>query len=346
MHRLLIALSFCAACTATVRTVPPPAEPATTPVAPPPAPPPGPVATNPPPPAPAPLPPRNPAHPHYGDAIQNLRIARLLIDRNQRQAPEVKFDQQVAANEIIAAIKEIKEARQDDGMADAKFDYPIDPKVTYGDRLRDAYKHVTMAKQDLEQREDNAWGRQDRREALEHINKAHQAIAAAIGERAEATPPPPPAPAPAPAPAAHPAYATALGNLRHARALLERPAGAADVKWDEHVAIREVEAAFGEIRQARMDDGVPITEHAPIDAKLVYRDRLREALNLLGDAARDLEQKEDNAWAKKDRKQAVDHVHRAEQAIREAISDRKADNQEKKEEKREEKAEKKGAKGH
>src|SRR6185503_19065733 len=101
-------------------------------------------------------------------------------------------------------------------------------------------------------------------------------------------------------------------NLRHARALLERPAGAADVRWDEKMAIGEIDAAIKEARDARIDDGVPATEHPPIDNKMVYKDRLREAMKLLGDSAKNLDEKEDNAWAKKDRKQAVDHVRRAE----------------------------------
>src|SRR3569623_635768 len=92
---------------------------------------------------------------------------------------------------------------------------------------------------------------------------------------AEPAPPPPaaaPAPAPAPAPVvvaspapqAHPAYLHALTDLRHARALLERPAKA-DVKFDENVAIREIDAAIYEIMQAAIDDGKPLSDHPPVD---------------------------------------------------------------------------------
>src|SRR5689334_1323673 len=72
--------------------------------------------------------------------------------------------------------------------------------------------------------------------------------------RPEPPPPPPravvvePAPAPA-APAHHPAYLHALADLRSARGFLERPA-AVVVKWDEHQAIREIDAAIHEIKQA------------------------------------------------------------------------------------------------
>ncbi|MBV8761694.1 MAG: hypothetical protein JO257_30650, partial [Deltaproteobacteria bacterium] len=144
------------------------------------------------------------------------------------------------------------------------------------------------------------------------------------------------------APPAHPAYMAAIQNLRNARAMLERPTGAADVKWDEHVAIRDIDDALHDIREARVDDGRPVTEHAPIESKLVYRDRLKQAEKELHEAARDLEEREDNFWAKKDRKHAIEAIRRAEKATREAMSDRKEDREEKREEKREERAEKHG----
>ena len=132
----------------------------------------------------------------------------------------------------------------------------------------------------------------------------------------------------------------AIQNLRQARALLERPAGAADVKWDEKAAIHDIDDALREIREARVDDGKPETEHAPIESKLVYRDRLKEAEKQLHEAARDLESREDNFWAKKDRKHAIEDIRRAEKRTHEAMTDRKDDKAERKEEKREEKAEK------
>jgi hypothetical protein len=273
--------------------------------------------------------------------MKNMRYARLLIERSPGMAPDMKWDEHVAIREIDASIKEVREAKMDDGMATADLRMKPDPKMTYRDRLRDAWHRLDQAAKDLEEREDNAWARGDRKEAVDHLRKAWKAVGDAINERADATPPA--------APAAHPAFAAALGNLRHARALLERPAGAADVKWDEKMAIGEIDAAIKEARDARMDDGTPMTEHPPIDNKMVYRDRLRQAMKLLGDSAKDLDEKEDNAWAKKDRKQAVEHVRRAEKQVREAIADRKddkAEKAEKKEDKREEKAEKKAAKGH
>ena len=286
------------------------------------------------------------ASPSYGAAITNLRHARALVEHAGPGARDVKWDEKIAVNAIDAALKEARDARVDDGKPVTEHPV-IDNKMVYRDRLREAIKLLDDSAKDLEEREDNAWAKKDRKQAVEHVRHAEAAVREAIGDRAsDASAPPPPAPPPA---NAHPAYAMALGNLRHARALLERPAGAADVKWDEKMAIGEIDAAIKEARDARVDDGVPMTEHPPIDSKMVYRDRLREAQKLLGDSAKDLDEKEDNAWAKKDRKQAVEHVRRAEKEVREAMNDRKADKAEKaeaKEDKKEEKAEKKAAKGH
>src|SRR3569623_1412124 len=149
---------------------------------------------------------------------------------------------------------------------------------------------------------------------------------------AEPAPPPPaaaPAPAPAPvvvaapAPQAQPAYLHALTDLRHARALLERPAKA-DVKFDENVAIREIDAAINEIKQAAIDDGKPLTDHPPVDAHVGYRDRLRMSEELLHKAAAEIEQHEENAWAKGLRARAKGHIQNAEHAVHEAMADRAA----------------------
>src|ERR1051325_6562517 len=82
-----------------------------------------------------------------------------------------------------------------------------------------------------------------------------------------APPPPPPTPVVEPAPAAPqhpPASLHALAELRGARAFLERPANVV-VKWDEHQAIREIDAAIHEIKQAAIDDGKAIADHQPVD---------------------------------------------------------------------------------
>src|SRR5690242_21252377 len=102
----------------------------------------------------------------------------------------------------------------------------IEARILYKDRLRSAVNLLEEAAKDVESHDNPAWSNKERGVAVEHVRRAERYVREAIGDRAAeapAAPPPPP-----PAPAAHPAFATAMGNLRHARALLERPAGAAD----------------------------------------------------------------------------------------------------------------------
>lgn len=136
--------------------------------------------------------------------------------------------------------------------------------------------------------------------------------------------PPPPAPVPvqAPPPAHHPAYLHALSDLRAARWLLQRPTRDAEVRWDEGRAIAEIDAAIREIRDAAIDDGKPIEDHPPVDANLRHRDRIRRAVDLLDKAARDIEERETNDFARGLRNRAVGHIRVAIRFSREAIEDR------------------------
>lgn len=151
------------------------------------------------------------------------------------------------------------------------------------------------------------------------------------------TPPPPPPPAPPPVqpvqpvqvvvieqpPAqAHPAYLHAISDLRYARALLAKPARP-DVKWDEQNAVKEIDAALKEIREAAIDDAKPMDDHPPIDIALKHRDRLKQSEELLRKAANDIDEKEQNEWAKGLRARANGHIRNAEHAVHEAIEDRK-----------------------
>ena len=124
-------------------------------------------------------------------------------------------------------------------------------------------------------------------------------------------------------PAAHPAYLHALSDLRMARALLTRPTRDAEVKWDENRAIAKLNAAVREINEAAIDDGKPIDDHPPIDARLRHRDRIRAAIELLDRAARDIEEREDNGFARGLRGRAVGHIRDAARFSREAIEDRR-----------------------
>jgi hypothetical protein len=111
-------------------------------------------------------------------------------------------------------------------------------------------------------------------------------------------------------PGAHPAYLHALTDLRHARAHLEKPAKP-QVAWDEGVAVKAVDEAIREIKEAAIDDGKPLQDHPPVDAGLDHVGRLHRAIELLRKAKKDIEEKESNDFAHGLRGRAVGHIDRA-----------------------------------
>ena len=121
-------------------------------------------------------------------------------------------------------------------------------------------------------------------------------------------------------PGAHPAYLHALSDLRAARAHIERPSGNVHLNWDEHKAIKEIDAAIREIKEASIDDGKNLNDHPPVDVRVDYRGRLRRALELLNKAQRDCEQEEDNAFARGLRARALEHIGEAIRFTRQGIA--------------------------
>lgn len=273
-------------------------------------------------------------HPAYLHALTDLRNARAFLERPANTV--VKWDEKRAIREIDAAIHEIKQAAIDDGK-DITAHEPVD-RPTWGGRLSRAQELLAKARADISEEEDSPSSAVHalRGRALGHIANAEQAVRDGM-EDARAMPPPTatvvvqPAPPPPPptavvvqaGPAAHPAYLHALSDLRMARALLTRPTRDAEVKWDENRAIAKLNAAVREINEAAIDDGKPIDDHPPIDARLRHRDRIRAAIELLDRAARDIEEREDNGFARGLRGRAVGHIRDAARFSREAIEERR-----------------------
>ncbi len=255
-------------------------------------------------------------HPAYLHAMSDLRFARFLLAKPAR--PDVKWDERAAIRDIDGALKEIRDASIDDGKPLTDHP-PVDAKLPHRDRLRQAMDLLHKSADDIEKREDDNWAKGLRNRAVGRIRAAEQAVRAAIGERADAAGM---TMAPAPGPGDHPAYLHALSDLRLARFLLEKPAKP-EVKWDEQSAVREIDGAINEIKGASIDDGKPLTEHPPVDAKLSHRNRLRQAEELLHKAADDIEKREDDNWAKGLRGRANGHIRNAERAVHVAIEERK-----------------------
>ena len=112
-------------------------------------------------------------------------------------------------------------------------------------------------------------------------------------------------------PGRHPSYLHALDDLRDARFQLQRRHGDLQVKWDENVAIKEIDAALNEIKKASIDDGKNLADHPPIDVRLDYRGRLHHALELLHKAHADVQQEEDNNFAHGLQHRALQHIDAA-----------------------------------
>ena len=121
-------------------------------------------------------------------------------------------------------------------------------------------------------------------------------------------------------PGRHPAYLHALDDLRDARAHLERRPGDPIVKWDEHVAIKEIDAAIRAIQQASIDDGKNLADHPPIDARLDYSGRLHHALELLRKAHNDVKGEEDNNFAHGLQHLSLEHIDAAIQFTQQGIA--------------------------
>ena len=93
-------------------------------------------------------------------------------------------------------------------------------------------------------------------------------------------------------PGPHPAYLHALSDLRLARAYLDQIAWP-PVQRDEEHAIREIDAAINEIKQASIDDGKDLADHPRVDVNMRPDGRFRKALELLDRAHNDTAQAED-----------------------------------------------------
>ena len=113
------------------------------------------------------------------------------------------------------------------------------------------------------------------------------------------------------APGHHPAYLHALADLRHARAHLERQGGDLEFRWDEQAAIREIDLAIREIREASIDDGKNLADHPPVDFKSDYFGRVHRSLELLRKARADCAEEEDNGFVRGLRNRALKHIEEA-----------------------------------
>ena len=119
-------------------------------------------------------------------------------------------------------------------------------------------------------------------------------------------------------PGAHPGYLHALSDLRYARALLEHDAPEV-VEHDKRRAIHEIDEALREIKEAAIDDGKDLNVHYPVQLEWPVSGRFHRALEAIGNAHRDVAEREQNEFAHGLRDRAVHHIDEAHHAVEHAI---------------------------
>lgn len=117
----------------------------------------------------------------------------------------------------------------------------------------------------------------------------------------------------------HPRYIHALGDLRTARALLERPDGGA-LHAEEKAAINKINDAIHEIKAASIDDGKGPGDHAPVDPHMPWGGRLRKAKELLDEAYADCNKEEDDPYTRGLQARVLKHISEAHHHVDEAIA--------------------------
>ncbi len=111
-------------------------------------------------------------------------------------------------------------------------------------------------------------------------------------------------------PGKHPGYLHSLTDLRTARWFLYHQPGDAKVYEGEDEAIREIDAAIGEIKKASIDDGKDLNDHPAVDVH-EHGSRLLKSIETLKKAHADIDKEEDNPEARELRHRALEHIDRA-----------------------------------
>ncbi|MGA7317208.1 MAG: hypothetical protein WBX22_24915 [Silvibacterium sp.] len=119
-------------------------------------------------------------------------------------------------------------------------------------------------------------------------------------------------------PGAHPGYLHALSDLRYARALLEQDAPNV-VEHDQHWALHEIDEAIRVIKDAASEDGKDLNLHPPVQPQWPVSGRFHRALEAIGNAHRDVADREHNESARGLRDEAVHHIDEAHRAVEHAI---------------------------
>jgi hypothetical protein len=116
-------------------------------------------------------------HPHYMEALTDLRLARALL-KVPDDSKAAKFNA-TAVDDIDQAMAEIKHASIDDGKGPDDH-APIDANVSHRDRLHEVLSLVNGADQDLKAEEDDKKALGWRAKAQKDVADARAFIEASI----------------------------------------------------------------------------------------------------------------------------------------------------------------------
>jgi hypothetical protein len=117
----------------------------------------------------------------------------------------------------------------------------------------------------------------------------------------------------------HPYYLHALSDLRAARWMIEHRPGNWAQTMDETDAVKQIDAAIGEIKKASIEDGKNLEDHPPVDERNEHMGRLHEAIDYLRKARQDISHDEDNKFAQGLQARAYMHIDAAISSSRRAI---------------------------
>jgi hypothetical protein len=117
----------------------------------------------------------------------------------------------------------------------------------------------------------------------------------------------------------HPYYLHALSDLRAARWMIEHRPGDWQRTVDEVEAVKQIDAAIGEIKKASIEDGKNIEDHPAVDERNDHKGRLHEAADFLRKAREDVGHDEDNKFAQGLQGRAYMHIDAAINATKRAI---------------------------
>jgi hypothetical protein len=117
----------------------------------------------------------------------------------------------------------------------------------------------------------------------------------------------------------HPYYLHALSDLRAARWMIEHRPGNWQQTMEEINAVKEIDAAIKELKEASIVDGKNIDDHPPVDERADRIGRLHEAMDFLKKAHEDINHEEDDSFARGLRNRSFKHIDQASMLVKTAI---------------------------